>query len=151
MTLEPTKTFLKQHPLEKHMPRITPLIPDANLLIQGPESRFDSIDRSHAVWCKTNTRSSVQSVSLERHLCPREREMERRKEWEATHPTAENSAASSYSVNEMFLLCRAIASARPAMPAPVTSQPVIHAFVGLLGCWKERTNDCDVKLIARLR
>jgi hypothetical protein len=37
----------------------------------------------------------------------------------ATHPTAENSGASSYNVNEMFFLCSAIASARPAIPAPV--------------------------------
>lgn len=39
-----------------------------------------------------------------------------------TNPTAENPGASSYSVKEMLCLCRAIANARPAMPAPVVDR-----------------------------
>ena len=47
-----------------------------------------------------------------------ERREQGKREIGVTHPTAENSGASSYSVKEMFFLCSAIASARPAMPAP---------------------------------
>ena len=36
-----------------------------------------------------------------------------------TYPTAEYSFSSSYSVKEMPFLCKAIANARPPMPAPV--------------------------------
>jgi hypothetical protein len=42
-----------------------------------------------------------------------------RVELRETHPTAENSSASSYSVKEMHFLCKAIASANPPIPAPV--------------------------------
>ena len=56
---ERTKTFLKQHPLEKHMLSIAPLIPNADLLVHGPESRFDGIYRSHAVGREADTRSAT--------------------------------------------------------------------------------------------
>jgi hypothetical protein len=41
-----------------------------------------------------------------------------RGDYRQTHPTAENSFASSYSVKEMPFLCSAIASAKPLIPAP---------------------------------
>lgn len=71
---------------------------------------------------------------------------------EVTNPTAENSGASSYNVKETFFLCRAIASARPAMPAPVTDVRGCHvrAMNRLLYCWEELADDCDMEVAARL-
>ena len=60
-------------------------------------------------WARIQYRLFVQSVRVLLSMCYKR----------FSYPTAENSGASSYSVNETFFLCRAIASARPAMPAPV--------------------------------
>lgn len=69
-----------------------------------------------------------------------------------TNPTAENSGASSYSVKETFLLCRAIASARPAMPAPVTdvSGCCMRAMNQVVYCWEKLADDRDMEAAARL-
>lgn len=52
----------------------------------------------------------------------------------------------------MSFLCRAIASARPAMPAPVTdvSRSYMHAMKQLLYCWEKLADDCDMDVAACL-
>lgn len=67
-----------------------------------------------------------------------------------TNPTAENSGASSKRVKEISFLCRAIASARPAMPAPATdvSRRYMRAMKQSLYCWEEPADNCDMEVAA---
>lgn len=65
----------------------------------------------------------------------------------ATHPTAENSAASSYSVKDISFLCNAIASARPPIPAPVVVVSWVTYACDIVG---RHADDSDVETATRL-
>ena len=106
-----TEAVCEQHAFKEDVLSISSLVAYAYFLVFGTKAGLDKIHCTQAVWTKAYT-SAV--LTLDPKIYP----------WSGhpAHPTAENSFASSYSVNGMSLLCRAIANARPPMPAPVWYQ-----------------------------
>lgn len=106
-----TKAICEQHAFKENVLSINSFVAYANVLVFWTKAGLDEIHRTQAIWTKADT-SAVLTLDPEIFL------------WSChyAHPTAENSFASSYSVKGIPLLWRAIANARPPMPAPVRYQ-----------------------------